>query len=528
MTINENVFFRQATLRICGHLLIEKAMHECLKYLSTIMPADLISMEVYEPDIDSLRIIAEATLSGYKRLDALVRMDEKAKKQLEAMYRKFQASSWPDADIIHKPEKDHAYKLMMKRLDIIDSSAMHMALETEGRPLCSMIIVAKGKDRYTREDARLFSSLKEPFAVAMSNTLKHREVTQLKELLADDNRFLHRQLLSLSGDQIIGADFGLKQVMAMARQVAVHDSPVLLSGETGVGKDVIANTIHYSSTRRDEPFIAVNCGAIPENLLDSELFGHEKGAFTGATGQKRGRFERANNGTIFLDEIGELPPQAQVRLLRVLQNKEIERVGGTRRIPLNIRVLAATNKNLENMVESSQFREDLWFRLNVFPISIPPLRERKEDIPALVRHFIEKKSRELKLSAIPPLAPGAIDRLSVYDWPGNVREMENVVERALIINHTDPITFDNLGAGSKAGAGSKIMPAGKHMGNHAEQMELMPTYDDMTKNYIQQILKTAKGKIHGPNGAAELAGMNPSTLRSKIKKLGISFERGAV
>ncbi len=479
MAINENVFFRQATLRVCGHLTVEKSMHECLIYLSTIMPADMITMEIYEPDINALRIIAKATRSEFNRVDALIPMDQDAKTLMEKIYQHFKVSSWPDAEIINDPESNPVYRLIMKELNRPDESLMHMALETEGRPLCSIIVAANGKNRYSEEDARLFSLLKEPFSVAMSNILKHREVTQLKELLADDNRFLHRQLLSLSGDQIIGADFGLKEVMVQIRQVTAHNSPVLLLGETGVGKDVLANAVHYSSNRKEGPFIAVNCGAIPENLLDSELFGHEKGAFTGATNQKRGRFERADHGTIFLDEIGELPPQAQIRLLRVLQNKEIERVGGTTQIPLNIRVIAATNKNLEEMVAANQFREDLWFRINIFPITVPPLRERKQDIPALVRHFTEKKSKALKLSTVPKLDSGAIDRLLAYEWPGNVREMENVIERALIVNPTGPLSFDNIGLSTGV----------QKSENRFENEKQMPKYDDMISGYIQQALE---------------------------------------
>lgn len=512
MTVNENVFFRQATVRICGNLDIEKSMQDCLAYLSTLMPADIICLEVYEPDIDALRIIAKATKFESERIDRLIPMDQRAKKLMEKIYNRFKASSWLNAVMVNDPGTDSVARLVMKEIFELDASLLHMALETADRPLCSIILAAKGRNQYTENDARLFSLLKEPFSVAMSNTLKHQEALHLKELLADDNRFLHQQLLSLSGDQIIGADFGLKEVMGMVRQVAAHDSPVLLFGETGVGKDVIANAIHYSSARKEGPFIAVNCGAIPDNLLDSELFGHEKGAFTGAIGQKRGRFERANDGTIFLDEIGELLPQAQVRLLRVLQNKEIERVGGTRRIPLNIRVIAATNKNLEEMVASRQFREDLWFRLNVFPITIPPLRKRKEDIPALARHFIEKKSKELKLPAVPKLAAGAIDRLTGYDWPGNVREMENLVERALIVSPTAPIEFDSLGAPQSRKENVGI----------PEKQGRLPKYDDVIKSYIRQALSASNGKVHGPGGAAELMGLNPSTLRSKMKKLGFN------
>jgi transcriptional regulator with GAF, ATPase, and Fis domain len=245
-----------------------------------------------------------------------------------------------------------------------------------------VILTALGDDRYDEEHARLFGLLEEPFTIALANILAHREVVRLKELLADDNRFLTDELRRLAGDEIIGADFGLRHVMGLVSQVAPTDSPVLLTGETGVGKEVIANAIHHGSSRRGGPFIPVNCGAIPDSLLDSELFGHEKGAFTGALFQKRGRFERADKGTIFLDEIGEMPLEAQVRLLRVLQNREIERIGGANPIRLDIRIIAATNQDLATRVQEGRFREDLWFRLNVFPIKIPPLRDRTSDIPA--------------------------------------------------------------------------------------------------------------------------------------------------
>ncbi|MGD9366074.1 MAG: sigma 54-interacting transcriptional regulator [Desulfobacteraceae bacterium] len=515
MAVNENEFFRQATLRICRHLDIEKGLSACLHYLSTIMPADMICLEIYEPDIRALRIFAKASLAEYRKTDLLIPMDQKARGMMEKIYRRFKNSRWPDAVVINDPDADPVAPLVLEMLQAPGSALMHMVLETEGRPLCSLMIVAQDKQRFTDEDARLLSLLKEPFSVAMANALKHREVLHFRELLADDNRFLQRQLLGLSGDQIIGADFGLKSVMEKVRQVAAHDSPVLLLGETGTGKDVLANAIHYSSARREAAFIAVNCGAIPENLMDSELFGHEKGAFTGALAKKRGRFERANNGTVFLDEIGDLPPQAQVRMLRVLQNHEIERLGGTRRIPLDIRVIAATNKNLEEMIAARQFREDLWFRLNVFPIQIPPLRERKEDVPALVRHFIAKKAAELKLPAIPKIAPGAIDRLLAYAWPGNVRELENIVERALIVNPSESLTFDEIGLPAKT----------KESIRHRTVEGSLPPFDEMVSAYIKQVLDATNGKIHGPGGAAEVMAINPSTLRSKISKLGIHYTR---
>ncbi|MCP4718947.1 MAG: AAA family ATPase, partial [Desulfobacteraceae bacterium] len=323
-----------------------------------------------------------------------------------------------------------------------EHSALVMPLKIEEKMLGVLFVSANGQDRYAKEDADLLSLVADPFAIAMSNALRHQEVTRLKDMLADDNRYLRRELRHLSGDKIIGENFGLKEVLEMVRQVAPLNNPVMLLGETGTGKELIANAIHYSSHRKDGPLIKVNCGSIPETLIDSEFFGHDKGAFTGAISQKRGKFERAHKGTIFLDEIGELPLNAQVRLLRVIQSKEIERVGGTKPVPVDTRIITATHRNLKTMVDKGRFREDLWFRLNVFPITIPPLRQRKNDIPALVQHFIEKKSKETGTPNQPILGPGAMDRMIDYHWPGNVRELENVVERALILSRDNILTFD--------------------------------------------------------------------------------------
>ncbi len=341
----------------------------------------------------------------------------------------------------------------------------------------------------------------------------NREVVKQKNQLADDNRYLHGELRRLSGDEVIGANFGLKDVMLKVQQVAAVDSPVLLLGDTGVGKDVLANTIHYSSPRSKGPFVSVNCGAIPESLLDSELFGHEKGAFTGALAQKRGRFERAEKGSIFLDEIGELPPPAQVRLLRVLQEKEIERVGGNKTIKLDIRIIAATNRNLEEMIQTGQFREDLWFRINVFPILVPPLRERKADIPALLKHFVILKAKELKICDVPEIPPEEIDVLMQYHWPGNVRELQNIIERAIILNPQGPLTFDDLNLSQK-----------QKSKDIKEKNDMPDDLDEVVSYHIRNVLSRTNGKVHGSGGAAELLGINPNTLRARMKKLGISIK----
>jgi transcriptional regulator with GAF, ATPase, and Fis domain len=390
---------------------------------------------------------------------------------------------------------------------------MHLAIrETK---LGNLVLFAEGLDRYSDEHLRLFSILYEPFAIALSNALRYDELNQLKEVMADDLRYLQGRLQHFSGD-VIGEDFGLKEVMEMVREVSPLDSPVLLQGETGVGKEIIANAIHSLSRRKNGPFIPVNCGAIPETLIDSELFGHEKGAFTGAISQKRGCFERADRGTIFLDEVGELPPQAQVRMLRVLQDKNIHRVGGSSQIKVDIRIIAASHQNLHEMVKRKLFRDDLWFRLNVFPIIIPPLRDRKEDIPALVHHFIEKKSKDLQMPHLPKLVPGAMAPMMAYAWPGNVRELENVIERALILSKGRPLTFDNI-----------VWP------DDSKEQEELPTrkddfsnLDHIVSRHIKHALEMTKGRIHGPAGAAHLLGLNPSTLRHRMRKLGILHGRG--
>lgn len=508
MTVNKNDFFRQATLRICGSLDIEIALWRFLLYIQSVMPVDWIGFHLYEPGLGAMRAIAEAHASEGKKVDTIIPLPKEAREFIEKRVQ-------PDVWIINRSESNPVIWSVANFFGRPDCSVLVLRLEIEGKRLGNLALSSEGSDRYSEEHARLLALLNEPFAVALSNALRYQEILKLKDMLTDDNRYLHRELYRLAGDQIIGGDFGLKDVMDMVHRIAPLDSSVLLLGESGTGKELVANAIHYSSPRRDGPLIVVNCGAIPENLVDSELFGHEKGAFTGAIAQNRGRFERANHGTIFLDEIGELPLQAQVRMLRVLENKVIERVGGSTSIPVDLRIIAATHRNLEEMVKANLFREDLWFRLNVFPISIPPLRERKADIPALVHYFIKKKSKELKLPTSPALVPGAIDRLMAYHWPGNVRELENVVERALILSKTESITFDHFVPSQRADETSAIM------GLENGPLKL----DEAVSRHIQRVLNLTKGKVHGPGGAAEMLGINPSTLRSRMNQLGILYGR---
>jgi transcriptional regulator with GAF, ATPase, and Fis domain len=400
---------------------------------------------------------------------------------------------------------------LLKIFPLIDRySIMDMDVGTGENKKSSLIIAKEGKGIFTKKHVELLKSVKEPFSIAMSNAIRYLELMQLKESLVDENKAMRTDLGLEAGEQIIGAEFGLRGVMEMVRTVARTNSPVLLMGETGTGKEIIAKSIHQNSSRSDLPFVRVQCGAMPESLLDSELFGHEKGSFTGAIGTKKGRFERANFGTIFLDEIGELSLEAQVKLLRVLQEKEFERVGGHQTIKADVRVIAATHRNLHEMIKEGTFREDLWFRLNVFPIVIPPLRDRKGDMPALIQHFILKKTRELSLPASAGLAPGVLDKLMKYGWPGNVRELQNVIERGLIISN-----------------GAEINIPSSYVPENLEKIENEPdtpeTYDEVIRKHIIKVLKKTHGKIEGQSGAAKLLGLNPSTLRGKLRKYKIPF-----
>jgi len=511
--VDEKEFFREATLRICGSLEIEKALYDCLMYLRNYIPADFILMSTYDFQSGIGEVVAGVHANGKNIISQKVTPPQDTQ---NAITKIIESDHTTPLIIVADHVGGHTLMRALSQFGIKpEASVMVIGPKPEWNLFGGILIASQTGEKYTEEHKHLFSMLNEPFAIAFINYLRYREVLRLKEILADDNRYLQNELRQQIGEEIVGANFGLKQVMEMVRQVAPLTSPVLLLGETGSGKEVIANAIHNLSPRHNGPFIKVNCGAIPESLMDSELFGHEKGAFTGALFQKRGRFERANGGTIFLDEIAELTPGAQIRLLRVLQEKEIERVGGKETQYVDIRVIAATHRNLETMMAEGKFREDLYFRLNVFPVCIPPLRERRADIPALVQHFIMKKAREIGLNEIPGLAPGAIDRLTHYSWPGNVRELQNAVERALILSQGKPLTFDGIGESApKMEQDNLIVHHGEAGGLNRAIVE-----------HIKRALETTGGRVGGEKGAAKLLQMNPSTLRTKMRKLGIPFGR---
>lgn len=517
MEKNNLLFFQQATKLICGSLDIDITLKNCFEFLKKYMPVDGMAMNIYDRETRTVKNIASACDPGDQIMEKLnsFKLSREAADFIENMPAKVEP-----AQIINHPEQQVIANLAWEYIGKSEISILIMHPVIGDVRFGVVYLYSKGFNRYEPEHSRLLTLLHDPFAIAFANTLKHQEIVGLKEMLADDNFYLNKQLLSISGDEIIGKNQGLKNVMDQVGQVAKLSSHVLLLGETGVGKEVIANSIHYSSTRAEGPFIKVNCGAIPENLIDSELFGYEKGAFTGALHRYRGRFERADKGTIFLDEIGDLPLSAQVKLLRVIQHREVERVGGSKPVFVDIRIIAATHRNLEEMVKKGDFREDLWFRLNVFPIMIPPLRHRFSDIPELVNYFILKKSREMNLKSPPVPEPGFFEKLCDYKWPGNVRELENVVERALIKNfsqpHKKPLFFDISGESLK----EETIFAKPSSSDNIDY-----NLDNLIKNHILEVLQKTKGKIKGKGGAAEYLGVNPSTLRNKMNRLQIPYGR---
>ncbi len=334
-----------------------------------------------------------------------------------------------------------------------------------------------------------------------------------------------RILEQLRPDRLIGQSVPMQHLYRIVKRVAKTDSTVLVTGESGTGKELIANAIHNQSPRRDMPFVPINCGAIPEELLESELFGHEKGAFTGAFRERRGRFELANKGTVFLDEIGEMSPKLQVKLLRFIQETKFQRVGGSRTVEVDVRILAATNKDLERAVAENKFREDLFYRLNVIPIHVPPLRERAGDIAVLIQHFLKQHCLKKNI-AQKRMSEAAIASLEQYDWPGNVRELENVIERLVILTDTDEIQFQDL---------PKRMQAAEPALEHAEAacsielgqdgINLKETLDNLENRLIIDALQRAGGV---KNKAAKLLGLNRTTLIEKMKKKQIDFPLSGV
>jgi formate hydrogenlyase transcriptional activator len=393
-----------------------------------------------------------------------------------------------------------------------------LPLISRNRAVGTLVLARLRDDAFSQVDMSFLTQVANQVTLGVENALAYREIRELKEQLSKEKLYLEDEIRTeMNFAQIIGNSAPLRRVLKRVETVAPTDSTVLIYGETGTGKELIARGIHDLSSRRAKPFVKLNCAAIPTGLLESELFGHEKGAFTGAIAQRIGRFEVANGGTIFLDEVGEIPLELQTKLLRVLQEREFERLGSSRTLRTDARLIAATNRDLETMVGEQKFRSDLFFRLNVFPVHVPPLRERQGDIPILVRHFTQQFSARMK-KAIDTIPSPTMDALCRYPWPGNIRELQNVIERAVIIS-TGPSLRMDVGdlKFPKAGLVSE-KPASLKPTNGA----LHSALEETERQQILKALKQSNWIVAGPNGAAALLGMNRSTLQVRIRKLGIS------
>ena len=387
----------------------------------------------------------------------------------------------------------------------------------EGKPLGLMILATRSP--LTADRSELASTLLEPFAAAVENDRRLRELNTLREAAEADRQTLLTRLKRQDiSDTVVGAESGLREVMERVNLVARSDTPVLILGETGTGKEVVARAIHRRSPRAAGPFLRVNCGAIPPELIDSELFGHERGSFTGAVATRQGWFERADGGSLFLDEIGELSPAAQVRLLRVLQDGSFQRVGAQHIQTVDVRVVAATHRDLHAMVSEGGFREDLWYRIAVFPIRLPALRERPRDIPELAAHFSLQASQRLGLAPQFP-SPTDIALLTAYPWPGNVRELASVLERAAILGNGRRLEVAKA-LGQPLGMSQPVQPRVPAV-ELAAASASFDTLDNAARQHIESALTRCSGRVEGLFGAARLLGINPNTLRSRMRRLGI-------
>jgi formate hydrogenlyase transcriptional activator len=397
-------------------------------------------------------------------------------------------------------------------------TACVLPLLSRKRVLGILVLGRREDDRYIKEDIEFLTQVSNQIAIAVENALSFRQISELTDKLALEKLYLEDEIRSDADfEEIVGNSQALHRVLRMVETVAPTDSTVLISGETGTGKELIARAIHNLSPRASKTFVKLNCAALPAGLLESELFGHEKGAFTGAVAQRIGRLELADHGTIFLDEVGEIPLELQPKLLRVLQEREIERLGGTRTIRTDVRLIAATNRDLAAMVQEQTFRSDLYFRLNVFPVEVPPLRERPEDIPLLVRHFAEEISRRMN-KTIETISSDTMKALCQYQWPGNIRELQNVIERAVILSSGPSLNVSVTELQPRTAP----VPARDDQSAHStRRTPVRSILAEVDRNQIIRALKEADGRIGGPNGAANRLGLKRTTFITRMKKLGI-------
>ncbi len=496
------------TNALVSHLELDDLRSALGRALRRIVECDEAALAVFDEDAGALRVYAIPHRDGPLPPPTSVRPTEDPLGQAIAK-RQTLRLDLTRADYAQSPLWSEGFRAMLRRSGSGDGAPNGCCLPLMGRSrlLGALLLGRAHGPALTQRDLDFLTQAAGQIAIAMENALQFRQIAALKEKLAEEKLYLEDEIRTeYNFEEIIGESAALKRVLRDVETVAPTDSTVLILGETGTGKELIARAIHNLSRRRERAFVKLNCAAIPTGLLESELFGHERGAFTGALTQKIGRFELASGGTLFLDEVGDIPLELQPKLLRVLQEQEFERLGGVRTIRTDVRLVAATNRNLAEMVQAGIFRSDLYYRLSVFPLTVPPLRERPEDIPLLVRYFAQKYARQMdrQIESIPT---EVLQELIRYPWPGNVRELQNLIERAVILSPG---------------------PALRLPLSELRQPPLTPdppahpvTLQEAEREHILRALQQARWVIGGPSGAARLLGLKRTTLQSRMRKLGL-------
>jgi formate hydrogenlyase transcriptional activator len=468
--------------------------------LGQVLPFDRMSLALYRPDADVLRVI---TLRGWSRPDGFGAPGTEVSRPGSHLGWVFtHRRPLVRRDLEREREFPAEEQLFEQGL----RSYVVVPLIGKKRALGTLNVGSLTPDRYGQDDVDWLNDVAQQVALALENTEAYDEIAQLKAQLERENLYLQEEIKTHHNfDEIVGHSPALREVLQAVETVAPTDATVLINGETGTGKELVARALHHLSPVRGKPLVKVNCAALPATLIESELFGHERGAFTGALTRKPGRFELANGGTIFLDEIGDLPLELQGKLLRVLQEGEFERVGGSSTLRVKVRVIAATNRDLEQAIEEDTFRPDLYYRLNVFPVAVPALRDRPEDIPELVRHFVDKYCARVG-RRIDRISAATLHALQEYSWPGNIRELENVIERAVILSRGRDLEIGDWFRKPRAGA---------------ERAPRPEAIDEVQRAHIVSVLERVGWRVSGEGGAASILRMKPTTLEARMKKLGI-------
>jgi formate hydrogenlyase transcriptional activator len=486
---------------VVTHLNLHELFAAVSAGLRTVLSHQYISLSLYDPGREQLRVhvLDFAEGKGLVREGVSVGVDD-APSGLALRARR------PVPLTIEEIERRFDSEYARRLADEGIKSGCGFPLIAHGRPLGTLVVASLTEETFPQTDVELVSHIADQVAIAVENALQFRELEELKNKLAEERLYLEEEIRSEHNfAEIVGRSRALRHVLRDVETVAPADSAVLIHGETGTGKELVARAIHDLSKRRERTLVKLNCAAIPTGLLESELFGHERGAFTGAIAQRVGRFEVAHRGTLFLDEIGDIPLELQPKLLRVLQEGEFERLGSSRTLKVDVRVIAATNRDLAAMVAEGTFRADLYYRLNVFPLRLPPLRERAEDIPLLVSYFVQKHARRMN-KRIETIPSAAMEALTAHTWAGNIRELENFIERAVILTRGTELRapLGELQEASQASAESELV-----------------SLEENERRHIEAVLRRTNGVIGGRGGAAEILHLPISTLRSRMKKLGL-------